>query len=121
MAQQVREREGYADRVTLLTTAQETDGELFRFEYRAREITGPPPEHTHLDIEERVEVLEGRLHCTLDGKLRVLEAGETLVIPRGVAHTLWNESPEGSRSIGEFRPAGDMQRLVELAFPIARE
>ena len=121
MAQQVREREGYADRVTLLTTTQETEGKLFRFQYRAREITAAPPEHAHDDLDEQVEVLEGRLHCTLAGKLRVLEAGETLVIPRGVAHTLWNESPAGSRSIGEFRPAGNMQRLLELAFPIARD
>ena len=121
MAHQVREREGYADRVTLLATTQETGGELFRFEYRAREITAPPPEHKHDDLDERIEVLEGRLHCTLAGKLRVLEAGETLLIPRGAFHTLWNESPEGSRSVGEFRPAGDMQRLLELAFPIAQE
>jgi quercetin dioxygenase-like cupin family protein len=104
-----------------LTTSEESAGACFRLEYRARAVTGAPPDHSHADLVEQLEVTAGRLHCRIDGTLRVLDAGESLTFAPGVQHSVWNESPEGSRTIAEFRPAGSMQALFELAFPIVTE
>ena len=104
------------DRLTVLTTAEESGGELFRFEYAARAVTPPPPDHMHAEQEERIEVLAGRLHCRINGEERVLRTGERIVFPAGVYHTVWNADVEGSRSMGEYRPALDTEAMFDALF-----
>ncbi len=118
MSNQVRANPHTGDSVAFLTTSQESGGECFRFEYRARAVTGAPPDHSHADQVERLEVTAGRLHCRVGGRVHVLGAGESLTIEPGIPHSVWNESPEGCRTTAEFRPAGSMQELFELAFPV---
>ncbi len=118
MSNQVRSNPHTGDSVAFLTTGEESRGECFRFEYRARAVTAAPPDHSHADQVECLEVTAGRLHCRVDGELHVLVTGESLTIQPGVPHSVWNESPEGSRTLAEFRPVGSMQALFELAFPI---
>jgi quercetin dioxygenase-like cupin family protein len=104
------------DRVIVLVDPADSAGELFRFEYVARSVTAAPPDHMHTDQEERVEVLEGTLHCRIAGHERVLRPGDRLVIPPGTSHTLWNADPSGSRSIGEFTPALHALAMFETVF-----
>jgi len=104
------------DELIVLVAAEDSRGELFRFEYIARVATAPPPDHVHRGQEERVEVLEGTISCRISGKERVLTPGESLTIAPGVYHAVWNSAPSGSRSIGEYRPALDMQKIFERAF-----
>ncbi|MFP2927556.1 cupin domain-containing protein [Pyxidicoccus sp. 3LG] len=67
----------------------------------------PPPPHFHPAQDERFEVLSGTLHTVVDGKARTLEAGETLDIPRGAVHRLWNASDDiPARVIWRTLPAG---------------
>lgn len=103
------------DQVTVLVDSADSAGACFRFEYDARAITAPPDDHAHPQ-EERVEVLEGTLHCRMFGTVRVLSAGESLLIPPEASHALWHGGPGASRSIGEFRPAGHMQGVFEAVF-----
>ncbi len=106
------------DQVTVLVDSADSAGACFRFEYDARTATPPPEDHAHPE-EEHLEVVEGTLHCRLDGTVHVLAAGETLVIPPGAAHAVWHGGSGASRSIGEFRPAGQMQRMLEAFFGVA--
>ena len=64
-------------------------------------------------------MLEGSISCRIAGEERVLGPGQTLTIPPGVYHAVWNSDPSGSRSIGEFRPALDMQEIFEASFSSA--
>jgi len=121
MSNRVRSNPHSGDSVAFLTTSDESHGKCFRFEYRARAVTAALPDHSHADQVERLEVTAGRLHCRVGGELHVLAAGESLTIQPGVPHSVWNESPEGSRTIAEFRPVGSMQALFELAFPVPEE
>ena len=118
MANRTLSRAGSRDCVILRTTSEESAGQLFCFEYVARDVGPMPREHVHADVDERVQVLAGRLHLTIEGSQRVLEEGEMIDIPRGVRHAVWNASPEGSRSLGEFRPAGDIEEAFRHAFPL---
>ena len=104
------------DELVVLVGARDSRGELFRFEYVARTASPPPPDHVHMEQEERVEVLEGTIRCRVGGEERVLGPGETVRIPRGVYHAVWSSDPAGSRSVGEFRPALKMQEIFEAAF-----
>lgn len=52
-----------------------------------------PPLHWHPFAEEVFTVVEGRLSMTVGKDRRTLAAGETIVVPRGVAHTFKNADP----------------------------
>jgi quercetin dioxygenase-like cupin family protein len=65
-----------------------------------------PPAHFHPAQDERFEVLAGRLHATVDGNEHVLDPGDTLSIPRGAVHSMWNPGEEPVRAIWETTPRG---------------
>jgi quercetin dioxygenase-like cupin family protein len=67
---------------------------------------GPPPAHYHPVQDERFEVLSGELHVRVDGEKRVLAPGDSLDIPRGVVHQMWNPGDEPARAIWETTPGG---------------
>jgi quercetin dioxygenase-like cupin family protein len=104
------------DRLIVLVGTAESSGTRFRFEYVAESVAPAPPNHVHADQEESLEVLSGTLSCRLGDEVRELGPGEALVIPRGVPHAVWSADPAGSRSIGEFRPAGNAQAAFESHF-----
>src|SRR5215212_3005095 len=66
----------------------------------------PPPAHHHPAQEEHFEVLEGSLRTKVDGESRVLEKGDTIDIPPGTPHQMWNDGDEEARVKWETRPAG---------------
>lgn len=111
MSTQVSERRISRDRVVVLVSAEDSAGALFRFEYIAREATTAPRDHIHTQQEERVEVVEGTLRCRVAGVERQLGPGESIAIPAGTAHAIWNDDPAGSRSVGEYRPAMNAQAM----------
>ena len=49
--------------------------------------------HTH-EAEHLVYVLAGEAHLVLDGRTRVVQAGECYVVPAGTPHSL--ETPAGA-------------------------
>jgi mannose-6-phosphate isomerase-like protein (cupin superfamily) len=65
-----------------------------------------PPAHYHPSQDEHFEVLEGALQVEVDGARRQLRAGETLDVPRGKAHRMWNPDAVPARSRWETRPPG---------------
>jgi mannose-6-phosphate isomerase-like protein (cupin superfamily) len=132
MASTILEHPVWGDRMIVLVSAEESAGELFRFEYVShpgRSTVWParlcpftmsaPDDHVHPEQEERVEVLAGTLRCRVAGREHVLAAGQRMVIPPGVPHAVWNADPSGSRSVGEFRPARDTQAMFQAYFAAA--
>jgi quercetin dioxygenase-like cupin family protein len=116
MASRILEHPILGDRVTVLVAPEDSSGELLRIEYLARGVTPPPGDHVHPAQEERVQVLAGTVRCRVSGEERVLYPGDTLIVPTGTPHAVWNDDPAGSRSIGEFRPALDTLAALEAYF-----
>jgi quercetin dioxygenase-like cupin family protein len=109
------------ERITLLQTTQDTDGELLRFEYVL-----PPrfsiPEHVHVRQEERHEVLSGILRGRVGGQERDYGEGQRVVGPAGVPHAWANPSDgEELRIVSELRPALHMEALLETYFAVAQD
>jgi len=92
----------------------DTNGEVLEIEFLVRQFA--PPTHVHLSVEERVEVLEGRARVRVGGKEWVAGPGETVVLPRGAAHTFRAEGDEMLRFRCEVRPARQMETLFETIF-----
>ena len=66
----------------------------------------PPPKHLHPRQDEHFEVLEGTLGVKLGGRELRLGPGETLDVPRGAVHQMWNAGDGDTRAIWQTMPAG---------------
>ena len=76
----------------------------------------PPPAHLHPAQDERFEVLEGELTVRLGGEQRVLRAGDTINVPRGTPHQMWNAEEQPARVAWTTSPAlrtGDWYRTLD--------
>ena len=68
--------------------------------------TKPPPPHLHPNQDEEFVVRSGRMTAWIDGDERQLEPGDTMVIPRGTPHKMWNPGSESATALWRTRPAG---------------
>jgi quercetin dioxygenase-like cupin family protein len=95
-----------SETLTLTRSAAETGGELTEVAGEWRPGEGkPPPPHFHPKQDEHFEVTEGELTVRVDGEKRVLRAGDTLDIPRGTVHAMWNAGAVTARATWQVRPA----------------
>jgi mannose-6-phosphate isomerase-like protein (cupin superfamily) len=97
---------------TLKLTAHETltivrsDPEVLEVEAVWGPSGSAPPPHLHPEQDEHFRVLDGELTAKVDGEERTLRAGDTLDVPRGTKHQMWNASAAETRARWETRPAG---------------
>jgi uncharacterized cupin superfamily protein len=66
-------------------------------------------EHIHLNQDEKFKVISGKLNMIVDGKNFVLNAGEEYTVKRGLAHRVWNEGKDTSRSVVSFTPGNNFE------------
>lgn len=108
-------------RVSILESADDTDGDFVTFEMSLDADSRGPYRHVHPRQDETLAVESGRLGVWVDGERRILTEGERVEIPRGVPHRFWNESEETTRLRGELRPARRSEEFLPLAFALARD
>jgi quercetin dioxygenase-like cupin family protein len=65
------------------------------------------PPHIHHRSDEAFIVLDGQLEVLMGAERRVLNAGETVVIPAGTVHTFATHGEAGSRVIAVMTPEID--------------
>jgi mannose-6-phosphate isomerase-like protein (cupin superfamily) len=110
------------ERLIILSTADSSNGELFKAEL----IMQPGPyvvkSHIHTAQEERFVILEGQFGWTIGKESGVAEPGETLVCPPGVPHGQWNPGDGVMRIYYEHRPAIDsVEIFFETYFGLSRD
>jgi mannose-6-phosphate isomerase-like protein (cupin superfamily) len=66
----------------------------------------PPPAHLHPAQDERFELREGHVTAIVDGVEHQIGPGETLEIPRGTPHKMWNARSAPATVIWRTRPGG---------------
>lgn len=97
---------GVAGVVTLKAVGDETGGTLSVYEFIMPPRTAGPPLHLHGNMDEVFYVLEGESTFLVDGETKTAPAGSFVFIPRGIAHTFWNESELPVKQLTVFTPAG---------------
>lgn len=70
--------------VRIVTSSQDSQGELLELDAQWRPARGKPPVHLHPFQAERFEIQEGELTVRLGGVIHTLRAGDALDIPAGV-------------------------------------
>lgn len=89
-------------------SAQDTGGALCIFEFTGS--TGGPL-HRHREQEEWIYVLEGECRFEVGGERRRVTAGESLFIPRGVAHAWSAASGRPVQILNVYQPAGRIEEF----------
>ena len=87
-------------------TLREHSAEALVVEGRWGAEGSAPPPHFHPGQDERFEVLEGELTAVVDGAERRLGPGDTLEVPRGAVHKMWNSGGGVTRAAWRTAPAG---------------
>ena len=106
------------ERVTFLTTAEETNGEYVRIRNETSAGARGVVLHYHLSYTEAFEVLEGTLDVcvgTPENHL-VLAEGESAFVPLNTAHRFWNSGTEPVVFEVEIRPARNFEKALRAQF-----
>ncbi len=89
----------------ILASGQQTGGS-----YSICDVLGPKgfctPLHKHRDIDEGFYIVEGELTVWYGDEVTVLAAGDFLLAPRGVPHTIRNTGSADTRMLVVSTPAG---------------
>jgi quercetin dioxygenase-like cupin family protein len=115
--------ENPAARMTLrlVRTAAETNGELLEMEATYEPGSVEPLEHYHPRQDERFDVLAGTIEATVGGERQTLTAGDTLDVPAGTVHAMWNGGDDAARVNWQTRPALRTEDFFRVAGRLAQE
>jgi DNA-binding transcriptional MerR regulator/quercetin dioxygenase-like cupin family protein len=87
-------------------SARDTDGAMCVFEF-----TAGWPRHLHRDQDEWIYVVDGEVAFEVGEKPFRLHAGESVFIPRNVAH-VWTPAGSGpAKVINVYHPAGNLEEF----------
>jgi quercetin dioxygenase-like cupin family protein/uncharacterized protein YndB with AHSA1/START domain len=117
----VLELEPLGLRIEFLRTAGETGGDLVEAEVTGRPRGFLAQRHIHPDQTERLEVIEGQMKVTMNGREHVLSEGQSIEVPPGTPHT---QEPFGAgegRIRISARPAGRTEAFLERLSTLCRE
>lgn len=101
------------ERIVILTHGEETGGQLLVFELVLPPGKHVPSRHTHPLQEEQFTILSGTIRFQLGWRTVLAKPGDTVTVPRGVAHWFGNPGPTESRARVEVRPALRTEQLFE--------
>lgn len=96
-----------------LETASDTSGERMKLKFIQKKKGLLVPNHIHVLQDEHFEVESGKLTIVLDGKKRVLNAGESIFLEKGSRHNHYNDHDEPVVFVQTVTPALDIEFLLE--------
>jgi len=102
-------------------TVRESGPELLEVEATYGAASKPPPKHLHPGQDEHFEVVAGRLRVRAGDEDRTVETGDTIDIPRGTVHRMWNPGPDEARVLWQTRPAGRTEEWFAAIDRLHRE
>jgi quercetin dioxygenase-like cupin family protein len=110
------------ERLIFRSTADSSNGQLFRAELIVRPGPYVVRAHIHPSQEESFVVLEGAYGYRIGNRTGVAEPGATLVCPVGVSHSQWNAGNGILRIYYEHRPAlTSAEIFFETQFGLSRD
>jgi quercetin dioxygenase-like cupin family protein len=105
--------------IKFLQTARDTNGQLLEMESVYLANSQEPVPHYHPIQEEDFLVLQGELTVSINDQLMVLKEGDTLHIPPGTSHAMWNNSNVITIINWQVRPAMNTEHLLETITGLA--
>jgi quercetin dioxygenase-like cupin family protein len=107
--------------IKFIHTGKDTNGQLLEMESVYLANSQEPAPHYHPIQEEDFQVLQGELTVTIKDRLMVLKEGDTLHIPPGTSHAMWNNSNLITVINWQVRPALNTEHLLETISGLAND
>ena len=117
----VLENPATGERLVFRRTAADSGGAVLAFDYFLPAGGSVPLAHVHPRQEERFEILSGRARIRVGRRLRRATVGESVLVPRGTVHRLWNAGGDELHAVVEFRPALRTEEGFEQLFGLGRD
>ncbi|HEX2534172.1 MAG TPA: cupin domain-containing protein [Chitinophagaceae bacterium] len=105
--------------IRFLQTEKDTGGRLLEMESALRPGSQPPPMHYHPAQSEWFTFLEGTVTVRTASGTRTYGAGDTLQVPAGRPHAMWNEGEVPAKMRWRVEPALDTEYLLETTMGLA--
>ncbi|MFZ9913872.1 MAG: cupin domain-containing protein [Phycisphaerales bacterium] len=96
--------------ITVKLTGSETGGEFYLFENIVPPGARVPP-HVHQREDEILQILEGELEVTLDGRTTRAPAGSIAYFPRNIAHGFGNTGTVPAKGRFLVSPASNFEKF----------
>jgi mannose-6-phosphate isomerase-like protein (cupin superfamily) len=109
------------ERLIFRRRAADSGGAVLSFEYFLPAGGSVQLAHVHPRQEERFEIVSGRAKIRVGRRLLRATAGESVVVPRGTVHRLWNDGDDELHVVVEFRPALRTEQGFEQLFGLGRD
>lgn len=106
------------ERVVFLRTAAETDGELLEMDDFWPDADHRTAKHMHPEIEERWQVVSGRVRFRIGDQERLAGPGDVVVAPPGTPHAARGDGCGPVHLRIQMRPALRWQEFVERLFAL---
>ncbi|MGC3945271.1 MAG: cupin domain-containing protein [Chryseolinea sp.] len=95
----------------LKISKKDTDGAISLYEYVGVAKIGPPL-HLHFKQDEIFYIAEGEYRFVVGKVTHVLHAGDSIFLPRNIAHT-WIQLSDAGRMIYMLNPAGKFEEFFD--------
>ncbi len=105
--------------ITFTKTAATTGGSLLEFDLELEPDSRVPMKHIHTTQDEVFEVYKGRVNVAFGGKHIILNPGDRVVMPKGIAHMWWNDPGMTSKLTVSFMPACNTEDFFVEVFRLA--
>lgn len=105
--------------IKFLQTSKDTHGSMLEMESSFEPYSRPPAPHYHPFQEEEFKVISGELTVQINGLIKSVKAGETLVIPKSTVHSMWNCSAGKTVVNWKVTPALNTENLFETGMGLA--
>jgi quercetin dioxygenase-like cupin family protein len=96
---------GPGDKYTFLVTGDQSNGQLFAFDTIVAPGGGPPP-HRHLAEDEMFFLYDGAVDFAAGGEVQRVSKGESIFVPKGLAHSYQNIAETNALMLTLYTPAG---------------
>lgn len=107
------------ERIVFVDTARDTNGERVAVDWFWTRADHHTPPHIHPGMEERWEVVSGRVLFLIAGAEVTAGPGDVVVAPPGTPHCGRNLGPGGVHLRVQFRPALRWEALIQRLFLLA--
>ena len=104
-----------------IQTAKSTNGEVLEMETAYDPHSKEPPAHYHPYQSEDFTIVSGEVTVRIGANENTLKQGDTLHVPPGDVHAMWNTSNEKAVVNWKVRPALKTEYLLETITGLAND
>jgi len=107
--------------IEFISTSKETHGKLLEMVATWEPHSKEPMEHYHPAQDESFTVLDGILTIAINGRKWALLKGDSIDIPAGATHAMWNAGSKKAVVTWKVSPALNTEYLLETGMGLASD